>query len=468
LLFTEFRFLVFFVLVFVVHWATSASSLRKVWLLLSSYAFYAAWDWRFLGLIVASTTIDYTVGLLLGRVRADGRRRILLGASVVGNLSILGFFKYYNFFVGSAADLLRWLGADWGLETLEIILPVGISFYTFQTLSYTIDVYRGKIEPTRNLLDVALFVGFFPQLVAGPIVRAADFLPQLRTERRFGDVDVRGNLRCFLVGFIKKACIADNLAAIVDVYFQDPHAYTAGSAWIAVLLYAIQIYCDFSGYSDMAVGGAGLLGYRLPENFSFPYLAANITEFWRRWHISLSTWLRDYLYIPLGGNRHGKLRATRNLLVTMLIGGLWHGAAWNFVAWGGMHGLMLIAHKEWVRRLPRWRVRGPLTSALSPLLTFYWVCLGWILFRSESFSSAWATMESFVLLQSPGPRELSSLNYGLILILAIVHWASQSQLLADVDRRLPDWAFAVVYGAAAAATLSFVSIRYTPFIYFQF
>ena len=299
---------------------------------------------------MASSALDYFVGAMLARTENPGRRRGWLILSLCANLGTIAFFKYYNFFVTSAAALLAWLGLPASLHTLNIIIPVGVSFYTFHSMSYTIDVYRGRLKPVSSILDLACFIGFFPQMVAGPIVRASTFLPQLQTTRRFADVDVRGALVLFLTGFIKKACIADAVAPFVDRYFEAPWNFTMASAWVAVLFYAIQIYCDFSGYTDMAIATAGLLGYELPVNFRFPYFARNISDFWHRWHISLSSWLRDYLYIPLGGNRGPAWFVYRNIMITMLLGGLWHGGAWTFVIWGGLHGLALIVHRAWQRR----------------------------------------------------------------------------------------------------------------------
>src|SRR6266436_4527133 len=301
--FVEFRFLWFFLLVFVVYWTIRGNSARKVWLLVCSYAFYAAWNWKFTFLVLGSTTVDYIVDLALGRSKSPAWRRFWIATSVCVNLGALAFFKYFNFFVSSASEFVAWLGLPTSVNTLNIILPVGISFYTFHSMSYTIDVYRRKQRPISNFVDLSLFVSFFPPLVAGPIVRAVYFLPQLVSVRKFSNVDVRGAVMLFLAGFIKKACIADGVAPTVDRYFAHPADFTPTSAWVAVLFYAIQIYCDFSGYTDMAIATAGLLGYQLPVNFRFPYFAENIAGFWHRWHISLSSWLRDYLYIPLGGNR---------------------------------------------------------------------------------------------------------------------------------------------------------------------
>jgi alginate O-acetyltransferase complex protein AlgI len=352
--------------------------------------------------------------------------------------------------------------------TLNILLPVGISFFTFQTLSYTLDVYFGNLKPERNFLNLACFVAFFPQLVAGPIVRAADFLPQLATARTFAQVNVRGCLILFIVGFFKKACISDNLSTFVDTYFASPDSYNALSAWIAVIAYAIQIYCDFSGYTDMAIATAGLLGYEFCPNFDAPYFASSITDFWRRWHISLSTWLKDYLYIPLGGNRGGQWLTYRNLMLTMLLGGLWHGAAWTFVIWGGLHGVALITHREWSKRV---RLRPAWTRAVALWgtgLTFYWVCLTWIFFRANNFKTAATVFKSFVFLQSPGSEQLSLSLIAVFTVLAGLHWLFSRTNWETRLSRVPAQLFAVGYGAVAAILLTAMPTTYTPFIYFQF
>jgi alginate O-acetyltransferase complex protein AlgI len=466
MVFTELRFLFFFLVVFVLHWTLSGATSRKVLLLISSYVFYSAWDWRFASLLLLSTVIDYWVARAIEREPADRRRKGWLTISLLANLGILGFFKYFNFFVQSGAGFLGWLGLPVDVPTLSIVLPLGISFYTFQTMSYTLDVYRRKLR-AAGPLDFAVFVAFFPQLVAGPIVRASDFLPQLTTLRRWADVVVRPALTLFLIGYIKKACVADNIAPIVDTYFAAPATFTASAAVLAVMLYAVQIYCDFSGYSDMAIGTARLLGYDLCRNFDAPYLSASVTEFWRRWHISLSTWLRDYLYITLGGNRGPAWMTYRNLMLTMLLGGLWHGAAWTFVVWGALHGLALAAERAlgigvaahgW-RRL----VRVP--------LTFWWVCVTWIFFRADGFPAAMITLKSFVLWDSPGTRSLPPFLYGVVAALAAVHVLTRllhRDERPDAATRLPAWGYAVAYGAAFALATAALPLQYRPFIYFQF
>jgi alginate O-acetyltransferase complex protein AlgI len=468
MLFVEFRFFWFFLVVFGVYWSLRSNTARKLWLLICSYFFYAAWDWRFLFLLMGSSALDYFVGAMLTRTKNPRARRGWLILSLCANLGTIAFFKYYNFFVVSAATLLNWLGLPASLHTLNIIIPVGVSFYTFHSMSYTIDVYRGKLRAVSNVLDLACFIGFFPQMVAGPIVRAFAFLPQLESPRRFDLVDVRGALVLFLTGFIKKACIADAVAPTVDRYFAAPWDFTAASAWVGVLFYAIQIYGDFSGYTDMAIATARLLGYELTLNFRFPYTAKDISDFWHRWHISLSSWLRDYLYIPLGGNRGSRLFTYRNIMITMLLGGLWHGGAWTFVIWGGLHGIALVIHREWqryagkidmVQRTMRWLARP---------LTFYWVCVAWIFFRSTDLQRAGAALRGFVLFMSQGAQSLGDWKLLIVVGLGIIHWLNSRGTFSNWWRRGPDALFAAGYGCTAAVVLLFIPAKYAPFIYFQF
>jgi len=462
LLFVELRFFYFLVAVLAIHWALRNDRARKVFLLAASYAFYAAWDYRFLSLILISTLVDYAAGI--GMARAGPRRRLWLLVSLIVNLGLLGVFKYYDFFGESAVALGTWLGVPLSYTALNLVLPVGISFYTFQTLSYSIDVYRGRLAPTRDLFDLALFVAFFPQLVAGPIVRATEFLPQLRTARRREDVPLRACLGLFLVGFVKKACVSDNLSPFVDAYFANPAAYDVFASWIATLFYSIQIYCDFSGYSDMAIASAGLLGYRLCPNFHAPYLSPNITEFWRRWHISLSSWLRDYLYIPLGGNRGSRAFTHRNLMITMLLGGLWHGAAANFVIWGALHGLALVVHREW-RRLAS---PGVLPRPVATGFTFLWVCVAWIFFRAPTFDVAMQICRSVLLFDASGSVSIATSSLLVIAGLAAAHLAARTPAAASFARGLPTPVFAAGYAVLFALALAFAPVDAKPFIYFQF
>jgi alginate O-acetyltransferase complex protein AlgI len=504
MLFVEFRFLIFFLIVFSVHWALRSNTSRKAWLLFCSHFFYACffwgnlpdffsnlfagnWDklpvgWWFPAVLIGSTCMDYAVGLGIGGSPTERGRKAWLLVSVAINLGVLCFFKYYNFFVGSAAEFLTWIGLPAGQWTLAIFLPYGISFYTFQSMSYSIDVYRRRLEPVRRFLDLAFFIAFFPQLVAGPIVRAMTFLPQVFEKRVWGNVDVRACLTLFFIGFIKKACVSENVAPIVDDVFASPGKYDAYAIWIGVLFYAIQIYCDFSGYTDMAIATARMLGYELTLNFHFPYFSFSITEFWRRWHISLSTWLRDYLYISLGGNRGSKWFTYRNLMLTMLLGGLWHGASWNFVIWGGMHGAALIAHREWQRYTEGFGAKFKQVMAwIAVPLTFYWVCITWIFFRASpvvnektkeleatGFEIARKILDSFVLFDSHGKRTFTIWCLVLVVVLALVHWLNSRQVFSTWWRRVPDWAYAAILGAGFALALFFKPVVYRAFIYFQF
>jgi alginate O-acetyltransferase complex protein AlgI len=468
MLFVEFRFFWFFLVVFSVYWSLRENRARKIWLLGCSYFFYAAWDWRFLFLLMGSSALDYFVGKMLARTENPRARRGWLLVSLGMNLGTLAFFKYFNFFISSAGALLAWLGLPASVHTLNIILPVGISFYTFHSMSYTIDVYRGKMRAVSSLLDVAAFIGFFPQMVAGPIVRASLFLPQLRTLRKFSDVDVRGALVLFLTGFIKKACVADSVAPVVDRYFAAPENFTAGSGWVGVTFYAIQVYCDFSGYTDMALASARLLGYELPLNFRFPYFASSISDLWQRWHISLSSWLRDYLFIPLGGSRGPRWFVYRNIMITMLLGGLWHGANWTMVIWGGLHGLGLVVQREWQRWTEPWKLARFGMSWVGWALTVYWFCFALIFFRAVNLPDALMTMRSFGFFHSDGAQDLGAWKLWIVVALGIVHWMNSRGTFSNWWRRGPDRLFAVSYGCTAATVLLFIPPHYTPFIYFQF
>jgi len=472
MIFTQPIFALFFALTAGVHWTLSNSRARKLWLLAASYVFYGYWDYRFVGLIVLCTLFDYAVGLLLARTEAPRARRTLIAASLCMNLGLLGFFKYYGFFAQSLVSALAALGVEANLHVLHVVLPAGISFFTFQTMSYTIDVYRRKLEPQRDLLDFALFVGFFPQLVSGPIVRATQFLPQLKAPRVLADIDVRRALTLFAVGYFKKACLADNLAAAIDPLFASPSAFGGLDRLLAALLYSVQIYCDFSGYSDMAISTAALLGYELPLNFDAPYFSESVREFWQRWHITLSTWLRDYLYIPLGGNRGGRLLAMRNLMLTMLLGGLWHGANWTFVLWGFLHGLALAVQRFWTGRTgarPSDAPRPAWQRALNMLVTFGWVCAAFTIFRCPDIDAVAAFLQPTHASKHAGLPP--SLDWWLLLpLLAAAHYwihAHEQELRVRVQRA-PEFAFYAGLGALAALLLYLTPLTAKPFIYFQF
>ena len=374
MLFNSLRFLEFFVVVYAAYLALPRWRYQNALLLAASYVFYASWNWMCLGLILSSTIVDYFCGLAMYRSQSRARKRSLLLVSVSFNLLLLGIFKYYGFFTDSFERLLNSLGMNVGSLYVDIILPVGISFYTFQTLSYTIDIYRGELKPTRDLLNFSLFVAYFPQLVAGPIERAKVLLPQIESERRLDQRTLATGCWLIFWGLWKKVVVADRLALSVDSLFETTVDNTLIASYLAVVAFAFQIYCDFSGYSDIARGVSKLFGIELMLNFNLPYVATNPSDFWRRWHISLSTWLRDYLYIPLGGNRQGNVYC--NLMITMVLGGLWHGASWNFVWWGVYHGVLLAIHR-FVSAFKsinlHWLVRW--------LAMFHATLFGWLLFR---------------------------------------------------------------------------------------
>ncbi|MCB0517423.1 MAG: MBOAT family protein [Saprospiraceae bacterium] len=391
MIFNSLTFLVFVAAFLPVYFMLKGRA-RLWWSLAGSYLFYGWWDWRFLTLIAISTLVDYYLGLRMGQTEGEKERKHLIWMSMVLNLGFLGFFKYFNFFTDSFVSMLQGFGLNPSIHTLNIILPVGISFYTFQSMSYTIDVYRRQLEAEPSLLKFATFVAFWPQLVAGPIVRASDFLPQFQKDHDWDWNRFTSGTAQVLWGFFKKVAIADSLAPFVDQCWHEPMAFTSVNLWIAVIFYAFQIYCDFSGYSDIAIGFARILGFDFPENFRTPYFSQNFSEFWRRWHISLSSWLRDYLYIPLGGNRGGKLMMYRNNMLTMLLGGLWHGANWTFVFWGFLHGLYLIAQrllgKSFGNLMRQLYFPAFLKTGINITLVYAFTCLAWIFFRSPNFGIA--------------------------------------------------------------------------------
>ncbi len=399
MLFNTFDFLLFFIVVYALYLLLPFRA-QNVMLLVASYFFYGCWDWRFLGLILASTLIDFTVGRRLPRAQGRARRRWLM-LSLCGNLGLLGFFKYFNFFVDSAQDLLAACGWHPEVWHLEIVLPVGISFYTFQTLSYTIDIYRGKIEPIDSILDFALFVAFFPQLVAGPIERAGRLIPQIVRPRVVDAARVREGLFLILGGLFKKMFIADNCAVIVDRIYGSASGATGAEWLLATYAFAIQVYCDFSGYSDVARGLGKMMGFDIMLNFNLPYFATSPSDLWRRWHISLSSWLRDYLYVPLGGNRKGEVRTNLNLMITMVLGGLWHGASWNMALWGFQQGAVLVLYR-FVAKMPRFAVldrpeaMSPAARLVAIVVQFHQFCFGLLIFRSTSIAQFWEGLTAIV------------------------------------------------------------------------
>jgi len=477
--FASIEYAILLSVVFVAYWALGRRALaRTVMLLAASYLFYAWWNAYYLLLIVVSSLLDYFVGWRLHHSARPRARAGWLAVSLVGNLGLLATFKYFNFFAGAVCAGLQALGLSCETPQLGVALPVGISFYTFQSMSYTIDIYRGELEPTRNPLLFALYVAFFLQLVAGPIVRARYFLPQLAVDP---SLDGETGNKAFLLiagGLLKKLVIADLLAIqLVDRVFEMPGLYTSAELLAAVYGYAFQIFCDFSAYSDIAIGSALLLGLKIPPNFDRPYRAGDLRDFWHRWHISLSSWLRDYLYIPLGGNRKGRVRTYVNLMITMLLGGLWHGAAWTFVVWGGLHGFYLGVERFIRERVGPTRVGGRIarTAAFSfflALLTYFLVNITWVFFRAQNFAQAWSLTRSMLGFGAPG-GELVLSSFLVITVLTVtvgmlaVHWFMRNRSLEDVVARVP-WP---VLGVVWAGMLFLIVITQgtgNAFIYFQF
>jgi alginate O-acetyltransferase complex protein AlgI len=466
LIYSSIEFVVFFAALLAGLAVLGNENQRRNLLLAASYVFYGWWDWRFCFLLLGITTIDYFVSRQIeSRTEKRARRRWLL-VSLCMNLGVLGFFKYTNFFADNLREPLLRIGVTLP-EHVDILLPVGISFITFQTMSYSIDVYRGILHPPRRFRDFALFAAFFPQLVAGPIVRGSFFLPQLANIHPLKRENLVRGSELFLRGFVKKVVFADTLAFMVDPVFSNPALFSAPTCWLAALAYTAQIYFDFSGYTDMAIGVARALGFELPENFRHPYLSRNLGEFWRRWHISLSTWLRDYLYIPLGGNRRGPVRTYVNLLITMLLGGLWHGASWTFIAWGALHGLGLVVHRlfESVRGDARPTVPGQI---LAWLVTFLFVVVCWVFFRAPDFERAWILLGKMAWVDPAGVDWFYVQAIVILAIAAIAHIGvllrGERPWILPLDRPA-GWATALT---VMILVLYFSPVGANPFIYFQF
>ena len=474
MLFNSLEFAVFFFIVYSLYLVLGFRWQNRM-LLAASYVFYGAWDWRFLFLILFSTTIDYFLGQKIYRETNIDRKKWLIAFSVIVNLSFLGFFKYFNFFTGSLGSLLQTFGFSPNFRLLHIVLPVGISFYTFQSMSYTIDIYRGHVKPASHFADFALFVSFFPQLVAGPIQRASHLLPQVTSPRTIRVEEVYEGGYLMLWGLFQKMFVADHLAQVVDLVFNQPAPYHGAQVLLAVYAFAFQIYCDFAGYSNIARGIGKCMGFDLIANFNLPYFAENPSDFWKRWHISLSSWLRDYLYIPLGGNRKGKLKAYRNLFLTMLLGGLWHGASWTFVIWGAYHGTLLSVHKFFNRFTKKsgqiQKTSLGFIKALKIIFFFHCVCLGWLFFRAQSMTQVFQMLHALLFdfhLSQPGLSEMARqvifFSGFLILIECFQYW--KKDLL--VVWRWPvivRWTF---YVAVFHLTFIFLLEGSKQFIYFQF
>jgi D-alanyl-lipoteichoic acid acyltransferase DltB (MBOAT superfamily) len=470
MLFNSSTFVVFLLLTLAAYWSLPWLLVRRWLLILASLIFYAWWDYRFVALITYVTVVAYFAGRAVQAWPEHGRR--IVGLTLVLQLGQLALFKYTNFLLATFGDLAALLGSASRPPALDIILPVGISFYTFHGVSYVVDVYRKKLERPQSFSIVALYVVFFPQLIAGPIVRANVFIPQARERARLDSRDVISALKLVTIGLICKSVFADQLAPLVDTIFEAPASYDNWTLVSGALGFYSQIYFDFVGYSTMAIGFSRLFGFKLPRNFDFPYRACSISEFWRRWHISLSTWLRDYLYIPLGGNRHGTLATYRNLLLTMLLGGLWHGASYNFVLWGGLHGLALAVHKGFTSRFPERPAQAVARYgwlAASWLVTQAFVLAAWVPFRAQTLADAGTVLHSMSGLRADHGLARAAVPTALLII------PLATDLLLVQNPRLPvfPWprrALLVValLGLSLAVILPLMSMKLQNFIYFQF
>jgi alginate O-acetyltransferase complex protein AlgI len=478
MVFTSFDYLVFFITFFAVYWALPWHRAR-VWLLVvGSFFFYAMFNKWLALLIGVSTAIDYFIALAIDRPGAtDRHRKLLLIISLVANLGLLCYFKYANFFLGSIVETLRYVGVPLTeYDPLKILLPVGVSFYTFEAINYVVDVYLRKARAERNLAHFMMFITFFPHLVAGPIVRARDFLPQIRRRKHFSWLRMHLGAQYVLMGLFKKLAIADRMAMFADPVFSEPLKFRTGAVWLAILAYAMQLYCDFSGYTDIAIGCAHMLGYRLAENFNMPYLATSIADYWRRWHISLSTWVRDYLFIPLGGNRGSNRKVTRNLFITFMLTGLWHGAAWTFVCFGLLQGFFLSIHrpfKDFCKARPRldgW-LQGRTGTFTRWGVTLFAILFGYVLFRAQSFTQAAQFYQRLVVPGPPGSLESPLPNIGLWLTVAVMvlaHYAGVHRLWERFHLRMPAPVLGASYAVLVTAALMLAPDGTKPFIYFQF
>ncbi len=475
MVFNSLVFAVFLLIVFLIYWNLPSKPLgiRNAFLLIASYVFYGWWDWHFLGLILLNSTVDYGIGRSLHQAKEKRRRNILLGISFSTNLGILGFFKYYDFFIESTMGFLEAIGLQPNFHTLAIILPVGISFYTFQTLSYTIDIYRGKITPTHNAIAYFAFVSFFPQLVAGPIERASNLLPQFLQKKYFNVEKAKDGLRQILWGLFKKTVIADNLAPYVDKIYSNYEIYPAPMLLLGTVYFAVQIYCDFSGYSDMAIGTARLFGFDLKRNFAYPYFSRDIGEFWRRWHISLSTWFRDYVYIPLGGNRTTTFQHFINIILTFTISGLWHGANWTYVLWGFLNGLYYLPpflrgpHRHQTEDVALGRFFPTALECFQICRTFLFISFAWIFFRATSLSHA----IGFITHMGTGAwlaplRHTKGLWY--VFLVLIIDWIQRDKQHPLEIASLPRSSRWTIYYVLSLLILLVGNTGHVPFIYFQF
>jgi len=476
MVFNSYTFVVFFIIILVLHNLPFSWKTKKINLLLASYIFYAAWNPPFILLLWLSTVVDFFVGRALYTQQNLTKKRLLLVVSLIGNLGMLCFFKYGTFLLDNFTLLVNALGADFHPAKPNIILPAGISFYTFTTLCYTIDMYHKKSEPVKSMLDFSLFVTFFPHLVAGPIVRPPQLVPQFETERHTTKKQLFDGLLLLSLGLFLKVVLADSmLAGPANEMFGAHSTVAALDAWAGVLAFSGQIFFDFAGYSTCAIGVAMCLGFVLPQNFNYPYAATGFSDFWRRWHITLSAWLRDYLYIPLGGNRKGHTRTYINLMLTMLLGGLWHGASWTFVVWGGLHGFYL-----WVEKLVDDRTGGITALSLSAkktfngllyaLFTFFLINITWVFFRADGFTKAWSIFKSMFGMHTGEPvlTTLAVIKVAVIIpVMLLMQWLMRNTKVIDMAYKMPWWLLGIIW-SVLLLLLVWSQESSSSFIYFQF
>ena len=479
MLFNSIDFAIFLPIVFLIYWFFPFKKIKhqNLFILIASYVFYGWWDWRFLSLIIISSFVDFTVGKkLILSTKKRSRKRLLL-ISIILNLGFLGIFKYYNFFAASLIDAFTFLGVNFNLGSLNVILPVGISFYTFQTMSYTIDIYNKKLSPTHDMVSFFAFVSFFPQLVAGPIERASNLLPQFEKKRRFSNPSAADGVRQMLWGFFKKIVIADNCAPIVNDIFSNSNTMTGSTLFLGAILFSFQIYGDFSGYSDIAIGLSRLFGFNLKRNFAYPYFSRDIAEFWRRWHISLSSWFRDYVYIPLGGSRLNLGKKIRNIFVIFIISGFWHGANWTFVIWGFLNALFIIpliifnVNRSNIEIASSGKLFPRISDLVRIVMTFLLTSFAWIFFRADSINHAFqyiSRMFTQNLFSFPSIAIKQTSVLFLILILIIVEWFQREKPHALEISNSSNWIRTSIYVAVISIIFLFAPIKPSTFIYFQF
>ncbi len=482
MLFNSLDFAFFLPLVFSLYWLFNKSiKIQNIVLVLASYYFYSCWDWRFLSLIVISTMVDYNVGLALHKEESQKKRKALLWLSIIVNLGFLGFFKYCNFFIEQFIQSFALFGIAINVSSLNIILPVGISFYTFQTMSYTLDIYRKKITACNDFIAFSSFVSFFPQLVAGPIERASNLLPQFSFKRKFSSSEGVAGLQQILWGLFKKVVIADNCAEIADLIFNNYTEYSGGVLILGAFFFTFQIYGDFSGYSDIAIGTSRLFGLRLMKNFAFPYFSRDIAEFWRRWHISLSSWFRDYVYIPLGGSRVNKLKNIRNIFIVFTVSGFWHGANWTFIIWGALNALLFLPllitdnNRNHLEIVAKGRLFPSIKELFSIGLTFLLTMIAWVFFRAETLVHAWSYIEGIfhgsLLSMLDFEKSIQSLVCIILIVFFIIlEWFGREgefaiDHIAKHQNRLQRW---LLYAFLIFLIGMYVPTNENAFIYFQF